>query len=226
MSMTQERTSAEADNDAELEGLSPVFDAIMADLGGVQARWRAKPWLLRVAILAVPALLVVTSTLMMFSALRGMTASVWCAAAASLLALVGVVLAPWRPALGERLAQLATAVAVVAFGIELSMMRPGNNDMGMGCLSLTAVIALLTSSLTMLGIAASGLPLRLWHRVGLAVVAVLGGCTSVWHHCANDQLSHVLVGHGVGPIVCLGVLVIVGGAIARRRKGKRTDTAV
>jgi hypothetical protein len=212
---TTEDVDGAGDGD-DVAGLSPAFDAIVADLDGAQARWRARPLLVRVAILAIPAIVVVVSTLMMLTALRGMTASVWCAASASALALVGVVLAPSRPALGERLAQVATVVAIVAFAIELSTMRPGSDDMGIGCLSATTVVAMVASSLTMIGIAASGLPLRLWHRIGLGVVAVLGGCTAVWHHCAADQLLHTLVGHGVGPIVVLGALVVVLG----RRRGR------
>jgi len=146
-------------------------------------------------------------------ALRGMSSSVALALASALLALSGAATAPQRPGLGERLAQVAVVVAVVAFVVELGVAQRDATEPGMMCLSLTTLIAIAVVIATFAGVAASRLPLRPWHRISLVTSGVLGGCTALWHHCAADGVVHVVVGHVVGPAI---VGVVLALALARR----------
>jgi hypothetical protein len=97
-------------------------------------------------------------------------------------------------------------------------MVPGPGSVGVGCLSMTGIMALVVSALTMASLAVSGLPLRVWHRVGLATAAVLGSAMAVWHHCAADTVVHVMTGHVVGPVL-VGVALVVVPWWRRRRRG-------
>jgi hypothetical protein len=193
-----------------------AYDAILKDLETGQGAWRRRPMMLRLLMLGLPTVLVVGMAFVGLSALRGMSTSVVLAALAGALALLGVMAAPQRPALGERLAQVATVIALAAFGVELTAIRAGDGDVGSGCLSITTVVALLSSAVTMALLASTGLPLRVWHRVGLAVAGVAGACTAVWHHCPSDRLLHVLVSHALGPLACLALIVVAAGRWRRR----------
>jgi hypothetical protein len=197
------------DDDVLPPGLAALEADVVARLDREQGRWRSRPLALRVLQLALPLLAVVVMAVLLLPTGRGWSASVVLAGITSLLALAGVVVAPQRPAVGERIAQLATVVALVAFGLELRPMMPGTGSVGVGCLSMTAIMALGVSALTMASLAVSGLPLRLWHRVGLATAAVLGSAMAVWHHCAADTVAHVVVGHVTGPLLVGVVLVVV-----------------
>jgi len=187
----------------------PAYDAILKDLETGQGAWRRRPLVLRLLMVGLPMVLFVGMAFVGLSALRGMSTSVVVAALAGALALVGIMAAPQWPGLGERFAQLATAVGVVAFGVELAGIALGDGDLGAGCLSITAVVALLSAGATMAVLASTGLPLRGWHRVGLSVAGVLGACTAVWHHCPSDRLLHVLVSHALGPLAVLALIVVV-----------------
>lgn len=195
------------------EALPPGLAALEADvidrLAREQGGWRARPLARRVLQVFLPGLAVIVMAALLLPAGRGVSTSVLLAGLASLLALVGVAVAPQRPAIGERVAQLAIAVALVAFGVELRPMVPGAGSVGVGCLSITVVLALVVSALTTASLAVSGLPLRLWHRIGLATAAVLGSAMAVWHHCAADTVAHVVVGHVGGPLLVGVVLVVV-----------------
>lgn len=211
------------DDDALPPGLAALESDVVARLEAEQGGWRSRPLALRVLQLALPCLAVVVMAVLLLPPGRGVSASVVLAGLTSLLALAGVVVAPQRPAAGERIGQLATVVAFVAFGLELRPMMPGAGTAGVGCLSMTAVMALVVSALTMASLAVSGLPLRLWHRVGLATAAVLGSAMAVWHHCAADTVAHIVVGHVIGPMLVGVVLVVVPWWRRRRAVTARSD---
>jgi hypothetical protein len=200
-------------------GLAALEAEVIGRLEREQGRWRARPLALRVLQVVLPGLAVVVMAALLLPAGRSVSTSVLLAGVASLLALVGVAVAPQRPALGERVAQLATVVALVAFVVELRPMVVGAGSVGVGCLSMTGIMALVISALTTASLAVSGLPLRLWHRVGLATAAVLGSAMAVWHHCAADTVAHVVVGHVGGPLLVMVLLVLVPWWRRRRALG-------
>ena len=170
-------------------------------------------------MVGLPVVLLVGMAWLGLSALRGISTSVVLAALAGGLALLGVMVAPQRPGVGERLAQVASVVAVVAFGAELAGMTGKGVDAGGGCLPVTAVVGVLSSAMMLTVVARSGLPMRWWHRMGVAVAGVLGGCTAVWHHCASDQLVHRVLLHALGPLAVVVTIVVVGGWWCRARPG-------
>jgi len=204
------------DDDALPPGLAAIEADVIGRLDREQGHWRARPVALRALQVGLPGLAIIVMAALLLPAGRGISTSVVLAGVASLLALVGVAVAPRRPGLGERMAQFATAVALVAFAVELRPMVPGPGTLGVGCLSMTGIMALVVSALTMASLAASGLPLRVWHRVGLATAAVLGSAMAVWHHCAAETVVHVMVGHVVGPVL-VGVVLVVVPWCRRRR---------
>jgi hypothetical protein len=204
-------------NDDEIPHvLADLERDLVGRLDDEQGRWRRRPLVLRVLQLALPVVVVVTVGALLLPGGVGISWPVRGALVAAALALVGVVVAPARPALGERFAQLATAVAVVAFALELAPMAFSAGNSGVGCLSITSLMALVASSATAASLSLSGLPLRPWHRAGLAVAAVLGACATLWHHCAANTVLHVVVGHAVGPALVAGALYLILGWRRRR----------
>lgn len=197
-------------------GLRGLEASVLGRLDEEQGRWRRRPLLLRVLQTALPIVVVIAVAAVMLPGSGGVSWSVAGALVAAGLALVGVVMAPSRPGLSERFAKVATVVAVVAFALELAPMAMVAGNSGVGCLSITSLVALLASSVTAASLALSGLPLRPWHRAGLAVAAVLGASATIWHHCAADSVVHVVVGHTAGPAV-IGLLVFMAIGWRRRR---------
>jgi hypothetical protein len=154
----------------------------------------------------LPAIAVVVVAGAVLPALRGLTPSVVVVGLASLLALVGVAVAPTQPGAGERLAQLSIPTAVIGFALEVWRAVPGGVGGAGMCFTMTGAVALVAVVAAGLGLSTSGLPLRLWHRIGLGVVGVMGACTAVWHHCSSDEFGHVMLAHLVGPLVLLIVV--------------------
>ncbi len=200
----------------DLAGFDAVRASIMADLDRRQGPAVRAPvrTMLRITL---PTLAVVIAAFVLLPPLRDMGASVVVAGAAALLALCAVAVAPARPALGERLAQLAVPIALFAFAAELWRMVPGGATGAAACFGSTAAVASLAAVVVAAGLWSSGLPLRTWHTVGVGVVAVVGACTAVWHHCRSDELLHVIVSHVSGPLLLVGLIVVV----VRRRQAAR-----
>lgn len=195
---------------ADLPGLDAARAAIAADLARTQGPARTAPWRTAFAVV-VPVVVVIGGAFVALSALRGFGVAVVAAAVAAVLALVGVAIAPRRPGLGERFAQLAVPVAVAAFAAELWRMVPGGVAGAAACVTTTTTVAVLAGIGAVVGVWSSGLPLRAWHKAGVAVVAVVGACAAVWHHCRSDELGHVLIAHIAGPVLLMLVVFVVVG---------------
>ena len=195
--------------------LDAAREAILADLQNTQGPWRQRPAALRVTSLLVPLLVVVGAAFFGLSWHRGLSLQVVAALLSSVIALVGIVLAPERPGLSERFSQIAVVVAVVAFAAELSRMDRTPMGSTLGCLATTGGVTVVAAAVVAFALFASRLPLRLWHRIGIATASTLGACGAVWNHCPSTEVGHVIVGHALGPAVVLGVIVVVVG-LARR----------
>lgn len=203
---------------------SPLEQArrqIAADLEETQGPWRRRPLLLRAALLVVPAVVVVGAAFVLLDPGRAVLSAgapaVVVAGVAALLGLIGVALAPERPALGERVAQLATVVAVAAFVAEVTRMDPvAHPGGGLGsCLTSTGVVGAAAAVVVGAALWSSRLPLRLWHKIGLGVASILGACAAIWHHCPSAAVAHVLVAHTLGPVALLAAVVVVMGRLRR-----------
>ena len=200
--------------------MSPLEQAraqIVADLEGTQQVWRKKPALLRVALLLVPALAVVVAAWAVLDAGRSWSSvPVLTASLASLLALLSTTMAPSKPAASERLSQVATVVAVVAFIAEATRMQDVPDiHMGLDCFAYVFAFAVASAVVTGVGLRASRLPLRLWHRIGLATAATLGACSALWHHCPSVEVLHIAVAHTLGPAALIAAVVVVVGRVQR-----------
>jgi hypothetical protein len=189
-----------------MSALDDVEAQIVADLNATQGPWRARPAAVRIALLVVPAVAVVIVATLALSANRGVDASVVSAAVAGLVALLAVALAPERPALSERVAQGAALLSVGAFGVELLHMHEGGASGAAACAAIVVVVALVAAGALAAALFASRLPLRPWHRVGLATAAALGASSGVWHHCASHEMWHVLLAHAAVPVVVMGAV--------------------
>lgn len=204
-----------------MSGLDDVRAQIVADLEQSQGPWRKKSAPLRFALLLVPASVVVGVGFLMLAPERGFALPVVVAGLASLLALCATALAPAKPAASERLSQAATAVAVAAFVAEVARMDDAAAavtaaaDVGVDCLVITAVLTVAAAGLIAAGIYASRLPLRLWHKIGLATAATLGACSALWHHCPSSDMLHIAVGHTLGPVALIAVVVVALGRLQR-----------
>ena len=190
---------------------------IVADLEATQGPWRRRALVVRIAALVVPAVVVVGMAVVMMGPSRGPGAPVVVAGLASLLALLGTALAPARPALSERVAQLATAIATAAFVAEVSRMdAAAPTGSGARCLGATVVVGVVAAAVIAAGLFWSRLPLRAWHRIGLGVASTLGASAAIWHHCASSERLHLLLAHALGPVALLAVVVVVVGRLRPR----------
>lgn len=212
----------------ELPALDRLEAALVDDLVKTQGKAQAAPLSTALRIV-LPVVAVVGGAMAMLPALQGLAASVVVVGLASLLALVGVAVAPTRPGAGERLAQLSIPTAVIGFALEVLRAVPGGVGGAGMCFTMTGGIALVAVVAAGLGLSTSGLPLRLWHRIGLGVVGVMGACTAVWHHCQSDELGHVMLAHLVGPLVLLIVVIALVRVLvvraARRPLSRTADDA-
>lgn len=197
--------------------LDQVRAQIVADLEQTQGPWRKKSAPLRWALLLVPAVFVVAVSFMVLEPERGAAPPVVVAGVASLLALLATAWAPTKPAASERLAQVSAVVAVVAFVAEATRMQdvPDVHELGGACLGITAAITAVAAAVTGAGLLWSRLPLRLWHKVGLATASTLGACSALWHHCPSNEMLHVAVTHTLGPVALIAVVVVVLGKLQR-----------
>jgi hypothetical protein len=212
----------------ELPGLDALEARLVNDLVATQGAARATPTTTALRIV-LPLVVVVCTALYVLPALRGVSASVVVVGLATVCALAGLAVAPARPGRGERLAQLSVVVAVVGFALELARTVPGGMAGAGTCFTMTGSVGLVAVVAAGLGVSASGLPLRLWHGVGLGIVGILGACTAVWHHCESDALGHVMLAHVVGPLALVVVVVtvarwLVSRAAQRPLSGSAHDT--
>ena len=196
--------------------LSAVHAEILKDLEARQGPWRRRPLIVRLLMAGLPGLAVIAVAWFALPPSRDIGVPIVGAGVAALLAFLGVALAPERPAVGERLSQLATVVAVIAFAAELSRAGPPGSMGTTGCLATTGAVTVVALLASCGGLWSSGLPLRPWHRIGLAVAVTLGACAAAWHHCMSDQVVHVLFAHGVGPVLLAGGVALGVGALWRR----------
>jgi hypothetical protein len=192
----------------ELPQLDALEARLINDLIATQGAARAAPIATALRIV-LPLVVVLVTAVYLLPALRGVSASVVVVGLATVCALAGLAIAPARPGVGERLAQLSVVVAIASFALELGRTVPGGAAGAGTCFSLTGSVGLVAVVVAGLGVSASGLPLRWWHRVSLGLVGVLGACTAVWHHCSSDELGHVMLAHIVGPVVLVVVIVAV-----------------
>lgn len=194
-----------------MSALEDVQAQITADLAATQGPWRARPLALRVALVVVPGLVVLIGAALALAPYRGVDLSVVCAGVAGLVALVGVGLAPERPGLSERFSQGAALLALVAFVVELTHMHEGGASGAAACASVVIVVAVVAAVVLAVALFASRMPLRLWHRVGLATAAALGASSGVWHHCASHEMLHVLIAHAAVPVLAIFAIALLLG---------------
>lgn len=195
--------------------LDDVRSQILADLDETQGPWRRRPLAVRICALCVPALVVIGAAVVVLTPSRGASTSVFVAALASIIGLIGVVLAPEKPAWGERFSQAAVVVALVAFATEVLRMNDVPMGSTAGCLGIVSIVAVAAAVVTAAGLMASRLPLRAWHRVGLATSTTLGACAALWNHCPSAEVVHVLVAHTLGPVALIAAVVAVVGRFRR-----------
>lgn len=195
--------------------LDAAREAILADLQQAQGPWRQRSAAARRASLFLPLLLVVAGAFFGLSWHRGLSIPVIAASLSSLIALIGVVLAPERPGLSERIAQVAVVVAVVAFVAEVVRMNQTPMGSTLACLATIVVVAVVAAAVAGLALLSSRLPLRLWHRIGVGTAGSLGACGAIWNHCPSSETVHVVVAHALGPVVVLAAVVVVFGLLRR-----------
>lgn len=147
---------------------------------------------------------------------------------AGALAFAGVVVAPTRPGLGERLAWGGLLVALVALVLE----GVGGCSLGdrgfavlptLRCGGMFTLGALIPLGLLFFGLYRSGLPIRRLHALGLSAAGVAVGGLSIWRHCAPQDLLHNLAAHVVLPVVLLALLFVTVARLARRRPRGRSS---
>jgi len=141
------------------------------------------------------------------------------AALAGLLAIVAVAVAPQSPGRGERLAQLAIVVGVVAVVVEvaLALSLPASGDVGVVCFAFTLIGAVLPIAVVAGALRSSGLPLRPSHAVAAATAGFALAAGTVWLHCPSEALVHLLVGHATLPaLVVVGLGLAFAAKLARR----------
>lgn len=141
------------------------------------------------------------------------------AALAGLLAVAAVGVAPQAPGRGERLAQLAIVVGVLAVVVEgaLALSLPASGDVGAVCFVFTLIGAVLPIAVVAGALRSSGLPLRRAHAVAAAAAGLALAASTVWLHCPSEALVHLLVGHATLPaLVVVGLGLAFAAKLARR----------
>jgi hypothetical protein len=179
------------------------------ELEQTQGRWRRRPLVLRLLWLLGPPLVVFGAAFYVLSAGRALTLPVVLGLIALVFGFVSLGVMAERPGLSERLVQGAVVVGLAAFALQAVGVEASPAVPPWGCLSLNAGVAVTVFAAAFWGLSQTALPLRLWHRIGVALLAGTGACVVLWHHCPARDPVHVWVAHLVGPAAVVVVLALL-----------------
>ena len=216
----------------DLSPLDELRGRICQDLDATQGPFRrSPPW-----VRSWPAGLAALSGVAFILSLRpaSLTPMLIGACIAALVAaatcFAGIVVAPARPGLGERLSWAGLGIALLALTLEAIgglILADGGFRAGpaLRCGTTFTVASLIPLGLLIVGLRRSGLPVRRLHLLGLCAAALAIGGLGIWRHCAPRDLLHMAAVHVALPGALLPPMFLLATRLVRRRARAHSQRA-